>query len=1021
MATTISPLNDSWPQFLTSSGDAVVGRVSFYNADISSPSAQFKTVYSDASLSVVAPNPIKLDATGKTETQVFLGAGLYFVVVESFMGESATMDDYWNDGSHWTVFKEFWAQGNGSGFITADMGASTLSDLKAMTGMGDGYVAVLLGYWNRGDCSPRIVYFDADSSLAEDGISVFAPNSGAAGRWLWKATPVIESEWCGVCPECTYAVNSAQMTLLAAFCQSANRVHTVSFGSGTYYVGAPNAAQWNADFGDSQIWMKADTYIGYPAATGFSYTIRVHSVDANGGHFYTQDVQTVGPVVKIESGILRVSWFPATMSHWAQSTPGELIVDKNVNNESEYTISKCKVTIDGGFFIHYANKLHFRNCEWNIGYDYLTATTSSPVVTGFTFDTCRPIRLSQICNGTINMAFLANSADTEISIDEPAYFYANYDATSADAISCPVIENGTVTMLYGAMLTTKQTSFPRASLTGTVKYGNNPATTDGSYYTDASGAVSSAKQMGASAIDFRGESRTGCPDAGAITLKNGTISSTATVSAISLDSCSYTLTYSQTTGSTSPVPVYAKSSAVTIKSDGTQTGFYGSLVLSGSSFTTDMQFNIYGTASAAAMFSLTDSNYTATAKSFINSAPQYVSAIEASGSVITLATATTGEYGMMSVQNSAIRVIMKGTNLYGSLACVYADVSAGTIYGDLTYGQGIVNGNRILGDVTLSCGQGASVSFGADVFTNSIGGALVNNIIGGQARTKDSWITANDIESDIKGRIIISGKNVTSYSGRVTQGPGNKSYAVLGLTVTGNTCYGYDQFATYMNAVPCAKFIPDTCWVGPHDCTLNGSIVSRGMFNYTPLSSGVLRPEIAMNASQPTIDSSGNMTLTPYGGTTGSGTCLQASHQYDYAGNFTGSSAPSTNVMVIKNNMGPIGCAATEGWLYAARTTDTMLGRMYPFNFISQGIFRLSGEEVCSSFSVTAATSTSVTFAQRFENMLNSNLTKSVDRSGSVTDTYQRAYFCIYSQNSWMADYADAVIDKDAGTATFSA
>lgn len=1021
MATTISPLNDSWPQFFDGSGNPIVGRVSFYNADIASASAQFKPVYTDAALTTVSANPVQLDATGKTVNQVFLGSGLYFVVVESFTGEASDMTNYWNDSSRWTTFKQFWAQGNGDGFITADMSAGTLSALKAMTGMTDGYLAVLLGYWTRGDSSPRIVYFDSSSSLAEDGVSVFAPNSGASGRWLWKATPVIEAEWAGVSPACTYSVNSVQLTLLAAFCQAANRVHTVSFGSGTYYIGAPNSAQWNADFGSAQIWMKNTTYIGFPADTGYSYTIHCRSIDAVGGHFYTEDAVSVGPVVKIDTGVLRTSWFPARMSYWAQSTPTELILDQSVNNDAEYTISNCLVTYAGGFFIHYGTALHFSGCSWNLGYGYLTATTASPAVLGFTFASCRPIRLSQIVQGTVNMAFLASSSSTEISIDEPAYFYANYDATVSTACKCPVVETGTVTMLYGAMLTTNQTSFPRASLTGTVKYGGSPATTDGSYYTDAASAVSSAKQMSATAIDFKGESRTSCPDAGAITLKNGTISSTATVSAISLDSCSYTLTYSQTTGSTSPVPVYAKSSAVTIKSDGTQTGFYGSLVLSGSSFTTDMQFNIYGTASAAAMFSLTDSNYTATANSFINSAPQYVSAIEASGSVITLATATTGEYGMMSVQNSAIRVIMKGTNLYGSLACVYADVSAGTIYGDLTYGQGIVNGNRILGDVTLSCGQGASVSFGADVFTNSIGGALVNNIIGGQARPKDSWITANDIESDIKGRIIISGKNVTSYSGRVTQGPGNKSYAVLGLTVTGNTCYGYDQFATYMNAVPCAKFIPDTCWVGPHDCTLNGSIVSRGMFNYTPLSSGVLRPEIAMNASPPTIDSSGNMTLTPYGGTTGSGTCLQASHQYDYAGNFTGSSAPSTNVMVIKNNMGPIGCAATEGWLYAARTTDTMLGRMYPFNFISQGIFRLSGEEVCSSFSVTAATSTSVTFAQRFENMLNSNLTKRVDRSGSVTDTYQRAYFCIYSQNSWMADYADAVIDKDAGTTTISA
>ena len=1018
MATTISPLNDSWPQFLTSSGDAVVGRVSFYNADISSPSAQFKTVYSDASLSVVAPNPIKLDAYGKTETQVFLGSGLYFVVVESFTGERATMDDYWNDGSHWTVFKEFWAQGNGSGFITADMGADTLSDLKAMTGMGDGYIAVLLGYWNRGDCSPRIVYFDADSSLAEDGISVFAPNSGAAGRWLWKATPVIESEWCGVCPECTYAVNSAQMTLLAAFCQSANRVHTVSFGSGTYYVGAPNAAQWNADFGDSQIWMKADTYIGYPAATGFSYTIRVHSVDANGGHFYTQDVQTVGPVVKIESGILRVSWFPATMSYWAQSTPGELIVDKNVNNESEYTISKCKVTVDGGFFIHYANKLHFRNCEWNIGYDYLTATNASPVVTGFTFDTCRPIRLSQICNGTINMAFLANSADTEISIDEPAYFYANYDATAADAISCPVIENGTVTMLYGAMLTTKQTSFPRASLTGTVKYGNNPATTDGSYYTDASGAVSSAKQMGASAIDFRGESRTGCPDAGAITLKNGTISSTATVSAIHLDGCTYSLTYSQTTGTTHPVPVYAKGSTVSILSDGTQHQFYGSLVLSGSAFTTDMEFDICGTASVAAIFSLSESSYTATSNSYINTQANYVGAFSISNSVVTLVRSV--EYGVISVQNASVRAIVNASHIYGYLNAVYADISASTIDGDLTYGQGIVTGNRILGDVELTCIVGATVDFGAEQFTYSIGGALTDNRIGGLTRTADSWLTENDIESSIKGRIIISGKNVTSYTGRVLQGPSNKSYAVLGLVVTGNTCFGYDQFATYMNAVPCAKFVPATCWVGPHDCTLNGSIVSRGMFNYTPLSSGVLRPEITMN-NIPYVDASGNLTLSAYGATTGSGTCIQASHQFDYQGNFTGSTAPSPNVMVIKNNMGPIGCASTEGWLYAARTTNSMLGRLCSFNFISQGIFRLAGEEVCSEFSVTAATSNSVTFGERFENMLSSNLTKDIKRAGSVTDTYQRAYFCIYSQNAWMGDYADCVINKNASTKTITA
>lgn len=149
--------------------------VFFYNV----PSEQTeKSVYSEDGTDL--GNVVYTDIDGRMSTQVFLD-GDYLVEWWLYTGDESVIesDDY---EEHWEhVFTETYVDDSGN--KTASAFVSSVSELLDLSGMEDGDVAVLTGYYKDGDSPIRSYVWNANSNAAIDGGSVIG-NYGETGRWI---------------------------------------------------------------------------------------------------------------------------------------------------------------------------------------------------------------------------------------------------------------------------------------------------------------------------------------------------------------------------------------------------------------------------------------------------------------------------------------------------------------------------------------------------------------------------------------------------------------------------------------------------------------------------------------------------------------------------------------------------------------------------------------------------------------------------------------------------------------------
>lgn len=149
--------------------------VFFYNV----PSEQTeKSVYSEDGTDL--GNVVYTDIDGRMSTQVFL-EGDYLVEWWLYTGDESVIEsDY--DEEHWEhVFTETYVDGIGSSGASAFV--SSVSGLLDISGMEDGDVAVLTGYYKDGDSPIRSYVWKANSNAAIDGGAVIG-NYGETGRWI---------------------------------------------------------------------------------------------------------------------------------------------------------------------------------------------------------------------------------------------------------------------------------------------------------------------------------------------------------------------------------------------------------------------------------------------------------------------------------------------------------------------------------------------------------------------------------------------------------------------------------------------------------------------------------------------------------------------------------------------------------------------------------------------------------------------------------------------------------------------
>lgn len=149
--------------------------VFFYNV----PSEQTeKSVYSEDGTDL--GNVVYTDIDGRMSTQVFL-EGDYLVEWWLYTGDESVIESD-DDEEHWEhVFTETYVDDSGSNAASAFV--SSVSELLEHSGMEDGDVAVLTGYYKDGDSPIRSYVWNANSNAAIDGGSVIG-NYGQTGRWI---------------------------------------------------------------------------------------------------------------------------------------------------------------------------------------------------------------------------------------------------------------------------------------------------------------------------------------------------------------------------------------------------------------------------------------------------------------------------------------------------------------------------------------------------------------------------------------------------------------------------------------------------------------------------------------------------------------------------------------------------------------------------------------------------------------------------------------------------------------------
>lgn len=149
--------------------------VFFYNV----PSEQTeKSVYSEDGTDL--GNVVYTDIDGRMSTQVFL-EGDYLVEWWLYTGDESVIESDDNE-EHWEhVFTETYLDDIGS--TAASAFVSSVSELLDLSGMKDGDVAVLTGYYKDGDSPIRSYVWNANSNSAIDGGSVIG-NYGQTGRWI---------------------------------------------------------------------------------------------------------------------------------------------------------------------------------------------------------------------------------------------------------------------------------------------------------------------------------------------------------------------------------------------------------------------------------------------------------------------------------------------------------------------------------------------------------------------------------------------------------------------------------------------------------------------------------------------------------------------------------------------------------------------------------------------------------------------------------------------------------------------
>lgn len=162
-------------QFFDGNGNPLsMGQVSYYFPGTTT----LKEIYTDITEATPAQNPQPLDAEGYVrDGGVWLGDGLYDVLLEASDGAGGFTTE-------WTIPNVGMIDSTAPGAIGNIAYIETIQDLVNLDTSAYS-AAYVFGYYAKGDGGDGWFYFDAASTVADDGGAVIAPlGAPATGRWF---------------------------------------------------------------------------------------------------------------------------------------------------------------------------------------------------------------------------------------------------------------------------------------------------------------------------------------------------------------------------------------------------------------------------------------------------------------------------------------------------------------------------------------------------------------------------------------------------------------------------------------------------------------------------------------------------------------------------------------------------------------------------------------------------------------------------------------------------------------------
>lgn len=227
--------SDQWEVLIDDQGNPLHGRVTFLDYNTS----QLKAVYQDVSNTIEAANPQYTDATGKLINQIFLGAGMYKVKFERYIGSGDMMDpENAEDDMLWVAYKtedvNGLASSDSGGFGENVIVVNTIAELRNVDP--NSYTtARVLGYYSRfDDIASRDYVWASGDTRADNYGSIIQHTGQNTGRWNMLETLEYDSRYFGVFPSNTETYNSNLTALLSWVDSDYCKNKTIRFSKGNY-------------------------------------------------------------------------------------------------------------------------------------------------------------------------------------------------------------------------------------------------------------------------------------------------------------------------------------------------------------------------------------------------------------------------------------------------------------------------------------------------------------------------------------------------------------------------------------------------------------------------------------------------------------------------------------------------------------------------------------------------------------------------------------------------------------------